>query len=99
MTAAERMFGIIKKALTFAIGTELFDTLRIGYLLLLNKDGIALPHLARDYLKLRHWIWVIKKATVCMRAHCASIEQSGAISTKQMIGTIFFCINNCIVVF
>jgi hypothetical protein len=99
MTAAEWMFGIIKKAFALTIGTELFNAFRIGHLFLRNKGGITLPHLARNHFKLRHWVWVIEEAAVCMRAHCTSAKQSGAISTKQMNGAILFCISNCIVVF
>jgi hypothetical protein len=82
MTAADWKFGIVKETLAFTVGTELFDALRVGYLLLLNKGGITLPHLARNYFKLRHWIWIVEEAAVCMRTHHASAKQSGTISTK-----------------
>jgi hypothetical protein len=99
VTAAEWMFEVIKEAFAFSISAEFFDTLRIGYLLLLNKGGITLSHLARNYFELRHWVWIVEEAAVCMRAHCASAKQSGTISTKQMNGAIFFSASNCIVVF
>jgi hypothetical protein len=99
VTTAERMFGIVKEALAFAIGAEFFDALRIGNLLSFNKDCITLAHLARDHHKLRHWVRAIEKTAIGVRAHCASTKQSGAFSTKQMNGAVFFCINNRIVVF
>jgi hypothetical protein len=99
MTAAERMLDIIEEAFALTIGAEFFDALRIRHLLLLNKGGITLPHLARNHFELRHWVWIIEEATVRMRAHCASTKQTGTILTKEMNRAIFFCINNCIVVF
>jgi hypothetical protein len=99
MTAAEWMFGIIKKTLTLTIGTELFNTVGVRHLLLLNKGSITLSCLVHDYLKLRHWIRVIEEAAVCMRAHCAGTKQGGAVATKKMGCAIFFGANNGIVVF
>jgi hypothetical protein len=98
MTTAKGMFGVVKKAFTFSIGTKLSYAIGIGNLLLLNKSSIALTHLARDYFKLRHWVGVIEEAAVCMRAHCASAKQSATFPTKNMENSIFFCINNCVVI-
>jgi hypothetical protein len=99
VTTAKRLFGIIKAAFTFSVGAKFFDALGIRYLLLPSKSGIALSHLVHDHLKLRHWVGVIEEAAVCMRAHCTSTKQRRAVSTKQMNGAIFFCVNNSVVVF
>jgi hypothetical protein len=68
------MFGIIKKAFAFSIRAEFFDAVGVGYLFLFNKGGITLPNLARNHLELRHWVGVIEKTTISIRAHCASAK-------------------------
>ena len=76
MTAAEWMFGIIKKAFAFTIHAEFFNALRIRYLFLLNKSGVALTHFARNHFELRRWVWIIEETAVCMCTHYASAKQS-----------------------
>jgi hypothetical protein len=98
MTAAEWMLIIAIITFTFSIGAELFNALRIRHLLLFNKCCVTLPHLARNYFKLWHWVWVIEETAICMCAHHTSAKQSCAISTKQMSGAIFFCTNNHVVI-
>jgi hypothetical protein len=74
MTTAEWMFGIIEETFTFSISTELFDALDIRNLLFLNKSGITLSYLARNYLNLWRWVWIVEKAAISVRAHRASAE-------------------------
>ncbi len=94
MTAAEWMFSIIEETLTFTIGTEFFDAFGVGYLYLLYKGSITLSCLTHNHFELRHWVWVIEEAAVCMRAHYASAKKICTISA-EVVRMLIGCTNYC----
>jgi hypothetical protein len=100
VTAAERMFGVIKETLAFAIGAEFFYTLRVGNLLLLNKGCITLTHLARDHHKLRHRVGVTKKAAGCIvLAHGTMTKVFVAVAAEKTDFAVIFYRNDYIFAF